>query len=259
MPSTVFIPKGQSLTVDGKTFKGRKYLIDGKPAQASVTTILEHKFGEGKFGAGAWWGMGVGAEGMLKLLDNPEVSPAFDKAKSKDDIVPLLTEYKLTTNHVRDQAGDRGTTIHKAAEVYAATGEAPRPKAFIKEQQGYVQALIKFLDEKQPVFIETEVVVGSAEHDYAGTFDARVVMDGRLGIIDYKTSRHIYLANFFQLAAYELASVECGYEPTDFQAVVRLGEDGEYEYEESKVTIQQWLDQLQAYRSEIAAKEARKA
>jgi len=44
-----------------------------------------------------------------------------------------------------------------------------------------------------------------------------------------------------QLAGYEESAVECGQEPTDFQAVLRLDKDGSYELEESCATTEDFL------------------
>lgn len=241
---------------------GRKkfrYRIDGEPGM-SVTEILDWVFGEGIFGRAAWWGQNIGIAGVQALLDRYPVTQL--READPKEVAKLLTAEKLTVNHVRDAAGDRGTAVHAAAEMYAETGEMPDPQAYPPEQRGYVRSLCHFLTEYQPEFIQTEVVVGSAVHHYAGTFDARVKIGKRTGLIDYKTSKGTYDKQFFQLAAYELASQECGYEPTDFQAIVLLSPDGEFtdkHFEESKVTTDQWLAVLAAFKAQQEAKAQRRA
>jgi len=94
--------------------------------------------------------------------------------------------------------------------------------------------------------IDAEVMVGSLQHLYAGRYDMRCRWTGGPMVtrtypkrankveelpagrymLDLKTSSGVYQSHALQLAAYEGASVECGYEPTDYQAVIQRHEDG---------------------------------
>ena len=49
-------------------------------------------------------------------------------------------------------------------------------------------------------------------------------------LLDLKTSKRVYETHFLQLEAYEQASVECGYGPTDHRGVIHVTEDGRYEF-----------------------------
>lgn len=242
--------------VQGGFKVGRKtyrYRINGKPAN-SVTEILDCVFGDGKFGAGAWWGQQVGISGIAYLADQGFVLPYNDPQA----LLELLKKHRKTTNDVRDYAADRGTAIHDAAEQWARQKIVPNPAAFPDDQQGYVRALARFMIEQDPEFLATEVVVGSSEWDYAGTYDARVVIDGRVGIIDWKTSKRVYLSHLFQVRAYDEAAIECGADPADFRAVVHLGAEGAYQIEESQVTPDQWYNQVSAFQTQIEAKNERR-
>lgn len=232
--------------------KKYRYRIDGKPA-VSVTEILDVVFGDGKFGAGAWWGQQSALNGAAWLAGEGFVVPWSDPQA----VLDLLKKHRKTTNHARDDAADRGSAVHEAAERWAREQIVPNPVDYPPEQRGYLRALARFMIEQQPEFLATEVVVGSGEWLYAGTYDARVQMDGRVGIIDWKTSKRVYLSHLFQVRAYDEAAQECGADPADFRAVVHLGAEGAYEIEESNVTPDQWFCQVSAYEQQLAAKRER--
>jgi len=225
------------LTKDGKPRQHptRWYTVNGEVVP-SVTQILDvlHK------SALVWWGMQIGVRGCMTLMALG-YNGVFDE--TDEDVVKLLTAEKLTVNHVRDVAATRGQSVHSALEAFARERTIPSLIAFPEEDRGYVRALAQWLLDAKPEFLATEVMVGSEQHGYAGRYDLRVRMDGLGdGIVDLKTSKKVWhQSQMPQLAAYEEAAVECGGEPTDFQAVLRLDKDGSYELEESCATIEDFI------------------
>jgi hypothetical protein len=99
----------------------------------------------------------------------------------------------------RNDAGIRGTAVHKLAEPAARGEEVEVPP----ELEGYVESYIRFLDDVDPKPIHEELVVASREHLVAGTLDS--IMDipdlGRC-LVDYKTGTGIYGETALQVAAY---------------------------------------------------------
>lgn len=230
-------------------FPKRRYLLDGEVVP-SVTQIL----GVLAKPALTWWGMQVGVRGLCHLQRQGVEIPWDDD----EGACKLLTEHKLTTNHVRDQAATRGKSIHDALEAYATSGRVPRLSEYPIEDRGFVQALAKALVALQPECLATEVMVGSSEHRYAGRYDLRCVIGGRTLIVDAKTSKHIYPDQHFpQVEAYRHADFECGSEITDAAAILRLGVDGEYEFVESYATFEDFLGIKRAYDALQAIKSRR--
>lgn len=224
----------------------------------SVTTVLGVL---DKSGALTWWGQGIGGIGALKLqrlgVDLTAVNALIavgDDDAARKALCDQLTAQKISTNHVKDDAGDRGTSVHTAFEQWAADQRiTPQPEVFPPAEQQYAAALAEFLRELSlggPTDIEAEVMVGSFEHGFAGRYDLRLTLQrdvemttrifpkkppkrevipaGRY-LLDLKTSKGIYDTHFLQLEAYEAASIECGYEPTDMRAVIHVTKDGRYE------------------------------
>jgi hypothetical protein len=253
----------------------RLYTVNGKKVP-SVTTIL----GVLSKDALPWWGMKVGVNGVLGLIERGVIPPDLSdltpedfyrsRQDAEDQDLPrgLLTEHKLTTNDVLDEAGDRGTSVHSALEDWTLMGEIPDPEMFPEEERGYVAGLVTFLKDVKLTPIASEIMVGSVEHEYAGRFDLiaelpeqeaivraspkrsrRAIIPGGRYMLDLKTSKGIYDTHHLQLSGYEGALRECGYEGTEHRAVVRPSPDGRYEIHLSPACYPEWLAVVRCHRA----------
>lgn len=247
----------------------RTYWVDGVEVP-SVTTVLSVLSKE----ALAWWGQGRGVQGVLELVERGVINSSFDWDKdcerlcvnddfaTEETIVEVLKEHKLTVNHRLEQASERGVSVHDALEVWASTGLAPNPNDFEENEKPYVEGLVKFIEDVRPEVVGYEVMVGSAQHRYAGRFDLsfnvntaceytarcypkrkdlREVFPAGSVLGDLKTSKGVYDSHKLQLAAYELAAQECGYPATDRQAIIHVTAQGKYEVVFSDATPAQFL------------------
>lgn len=241
----------------------RQYWVDSQPVP-SVTTINDVL----KKDALTWWGMKVGVEGLQELARRQLIS--VPSTWDTDALVGLLTKEKLTVNHVRDKAGDRGTNVHSALEDWCRTGIKPDPRNFPPQEEGWVRAIAKFTEEVVLEPIHTELMVGSARYQYAGRFDLmartpeqeiktgprtkRKVPAG-IGVIDLKTRtlnakgerKPAYKENYLQLAAYAEACIECGYGRSEYEMVLLAYNDGTYDLSLSPARFSQFLDVKRCY------------
>lgn len=189
----------------------------------SVTTILG-QIGKGE--ALKWWAAGEVARYAVEHLDtwtNLDQQAAIDLLKRE----PLRS---------LNRAADRGTDVHAIADRYAKTGEIGE----ITQHNGYVEALVRFFQDHQPLPILAEYTVFG--DGYAGSFDmvCRLpALDNRLVVLDYKTSKAIYNDTAAQLAAYANAAEYIDENDrlhpmpkVDTGVVVRFAADGEYEVRE---------------------------
>lgn len=170
------------------------------------------------------------------------------------DVLNLIKQSEVSINARMKQAAERGTAVHAALEAYSKDGAIPNPANYPEEWRGYIKGLCSFLAEHRPTFHGSEVVVGSREHRYGGRLDEFMTLkdETRRGLVDLKTNvrgRVYAVEHFLQVAAYEHAAVECGHEPTDFQAVLAIGPDGSWNLRESFATAQHFLSLLPAYHS----------
>jgi len=106
---------------------------------------------------------------------------------------------------VKQQSAVEGTQIHSAIEKII-TGTMPEIPSSIEPS---IKAFLEFLKQKNiqvdPDLVEKRII-NYAER-YAGTLDAVAFIDGKLGILDIKTSQAIYRDYNLQTAAY-LAAVK---------------------------------------------------
>lgn len=107
---------------------------------------------------------------------------------------------------VKKQSATEGTLIHETVEKIMI-GEKPTVEPLIEPS---IKAFLEFLLTNHinvdPTFVEHRMV--NYEHRYAGTLDAIAMIDGRLGILDIKTSQEIYRDYDLQTSAYLAAMRE---------------------------------------------------
>lgn len=156
------------------------------------------------------------------------------------------------------RSGERGTRIHGYCESYLR-GESI---ACADEDAGYVDAVEKFLVEKDPITIELERVVLS-EDGYGGRFDMVVALDGSPTLLDLKSGRPYPAEHTLQLSAYrfamgmavyndagELAKLD-GMPPIERAGCLYVHEDGTYDlryYPADQEAFEIFLGLLDAYR-----------
>jgi hypothetical protein len=135
--------------------------------------------------------------------------------------------------------GDRGTAIHDFLEQYIG-GFDPKIAELDEKHQPYAVQLLKFMQDYEPVFEASEILIVHHELGYAGTMDgiARITrqpkgrnkpwdLTGKRVLFDLKTSRdgRVYApAHHLQVAGYALAWESMGGEQPDEQVIVAVGE-----------------------------------
>jgi hypothetical protein len=116
---------------------------------------------------------------------------------------------------IKQEAGQRGSRVHHMCELLVLGNEIKMNDTFIDGEGEYKEptadewwAAMSFSDwwkQNKPVLRATEQVVESEEHNYSGTLDLEVEMDGQIWIVDIKTSKSIYPSHRIQLASYKEA------------------------------------------------------
>lgn len=99
-------------------------------------------------------------------------------------------------------AGDFGTNIHNHLETISK-GEILDITLFKPKQKRCVEAFQEWVDSNVKSFLYTEQSVYNIKEEYAGTEDSIVeLLDGRIALLDYKTSSYIYDTHELQVCAY---------------------------------------------------------
>ena len=108
---------------------------------------------------------------------------------------------------MKEKSAEEGTLIHELAEGILA-GHSPT----IPDQWSpLIDAFKNFLQQHEIIPRSIEQKIVSKKHGYAGTIDVLADVDGKIGVLDIKTSQAIYRDYGIQTAAYVEALHE---EPT---------------------------------------------
>lgn len=160
------------------------------------------------------------------------------------NVIAHLERAKNVSADILKDAGDVGTMIHDCRERFfeewAKSGQRPPDvKAFIPEgctDQRVVsgmRALARFCDETgyQPVI--SELYLYDEQFKLGGALDDIGVMDGKLVLLDVKTSNQFKGHYFFQVALYYMMfSRLTGLRPKTIFILKLSKEDGTYKIEE---------------------------
>lgn len=265
------------------------YSIGGERV-AGVSSVAKIGGAEDSFSIGAAWGFRIGYEGAFDVFAEDLLPPESRcwLPGSKDELRAHLKRRDLTPWAKRDQAAERGSSVHDALEELAQNDVVPVPEKYPEAERGHVRSILRWFLAFRPRFVATEVQVASRTHLFAGRYDLRVLIDARkliplvvghetpqadrirelaaekapaLCLVDLKTSKGIYPTTHFpQLAGYELAGVEMGFPPTDCQLVLNTNEDGSFDVAKdvavSWAQPEDFLDLLGAYRAIKRLKDA---
>jgi len=245
------LPSG--LTVEFYKNPRHEYYFPPDPVKVdSISTIVDAVNDGSLFGVASWYGQKVGARGVKQLArlerDTPEDFFMWLIKADDDKLQKALTASKLTVNHNRESAANRGTAIHDIAERYAKEGKFPEVTV-PAEHMGYVRALKKWVKFAKPKFTHSEIVVASKEHRFAGTFDGLCTIDGKRCLVDYKTSKKgvVYTKAHLQAAGYELALYESYGIEIDEKWIIGLDMKGEPHPVQGSATPGDFLATLDLY------------
>lgn len=189
------------------------------------------------------WAERQGIEGALRLERAGEL-----EGVPVEEAINLVRLHRVGADAKRDAGADRGTAVHQALRTYCEIGTPPKITDFEPQVRGYVQALCRWLLLMEPTPILVERIVGSPTHGFAGRFDLLAEIDGRLILVDLKTSNRVYAEHHLQMAGYELALRECGYE-TDGSVVVCVGENGGFVADRGLATADDYLAVLACHQA----------
>jgi hypothetical protein len=128
-----------------------------------------------------------------------------------------LKENGKDSDEIRDEAGRRGSVVHKLTEDYD-TGEEVQlvnPNGSIDyklNEWAMFERYVEFRKRFQFVTDCIELNIISKDLGYAGTIDRVINMNGERILLDIKTSNAIYPSYWLQLAAYRALLYSAGIE-----------------------------------------------
>lgn len=174
-----------------------KFIID---IQAKQLTMLDARFyyAEGNF--------------------YPSVTTILEAYPKDAAYFKWIKEVGTDADAIRDEAGRRGSVVHELTELYDKGAEVSLLNMdgnlqFKMSEWAMFERYVDFTTRFKPEYIMNEQNFVSARLGFAGTIDRLAMLDGKLTLIDIKTSNNIHDSYWLQLAAYAALV----HDMTDFQ------------------------------------------
>lgn len=170
------------------------------PGCTTVTGILPKQ----------WLAAWAAKECVTYILENGDFT---------SDQKKIIMDGKGAWRRKSKKAADSGTAAHAHIESYIKTGT--EPLLFENEDvKNSFNLFLLWLNMNKVEWIESEVVVGSKNHMYAGKFDATAKINGKVTLVDFKTSSGIYAEQYYQTGGYQIAYEEMGKTPKIEQRMI---------------------------------------
>lgn len=243
--------------MDQVRLRGEKY--------PSVTTVLGMLDKPGLI----WWSERLGVEGCIEL------ARAGGLPLDPDAALGQLTRHGLRHFQVSEQKAQRGHLSHGDLVKFFRGEPLADMDRVPEDQRGFLRGMAAFLADARPKVHRSEFMVASVEHGFAGRpdsqaeFGAHTLPSGQrlprgLGQVDVKTHDRLprtkpskthplgqlktpYPEHLLQVALYEVGTRECGFDATDWQGILRIDAEGNYDFTCSWLAPERALALLPAY------------
>lgn len=189
----------------------------------------------------------TGVTTYLGIIDKSRALVIWATELYRDFLLDTLATGPITEQDIQDgcglhevrkqQAADLGTKIHDWCEHYIKhklkvrgyenAPEMPDEKAV----QIGVTAFLEWAGEHEVEFVSSERVVYSKKHDFIGKMDIEARIDGKLCLVDLKSSNGLYNTVRLQTAAYVMADEEESGRKYKGRWAIRLAKETEAEYD----------------------------
>lgn len=187
------------------------YTLNGK-LLTGVTTILDIR-------AKDFLKFWTTKENYNYMMENWDLAKTYTQ-KEKE---ALLLEAKNAHARKSKKALDKGHQVHEWLEQYVS-GQKPLLPADL-EVKNACEAFLAWEKEHKVEWLASELIIVSPTHSFAGTLDALANVDGKLTIIDFKTSSQISEDYYLQTAGYAIALAEMGCDVQE-RLIIRVPKDG---------------------------------
>lgn len=104
---------------------------------------------------------------------------------------------------VKQKSASEGTLIHETVEKILMNQQPEVPESIEPSIRTFLDFMLKNRIQVDPDYVEKRVI--NYEDRYAGTIDAVALINGKIGILDIKTSQEIYRDYDLQTSAYMAA------------------------------------------------------
>lgn len=178
----------------------QKHFID----MPGVTTILKPvSFGPD---AAAGWATKCMSQKLEEYILDFDGVPTFDEIKD------MIKTARFNYKEVSKEARDIGSDVHAIIEKYINSKRKPNLKSLSKEIKNAFDAFLLWEKYNSVEWLESEQTIFLNDPEdsliYAGTLDAIAIINGRIDIIDFKSSKAFYPDSMIpQLSAYKYSRI----------------------------------------------------
>lgn len=174
----------------------------------------------------------------------PSITSILQMMPKGEHFETWLKKVGFSADFLLKRAGDDGNLVHGLAEKYLAGDEIHflYPDGNMRYSHNVWQMFLNFVEfweTYNPTLIETEVHLFSDELQVAGTCDLIVEIDGKLWVLDLKTSNHMHLIYEIQTAIYGFCYEECFGKKIDNYGVLWL-KSSKRKFSKEKMTGKGW-------------------
>lgn len=145
---------------------------------------------------------------------------------------------------IKNEAGARGTRVHDAIE-HLIGGDQLWKHSFSLLEWQKICSWVDWYNEVKPQILAAEVALYSPKYKYAGRVDCICVIDGKVVVVDWKTSASLYPHFPLQFASYAQALEEISNLKIDSTAGLQLGTSSKqgWKYDEHP----EWKDNFKMF------------
>ena len=188
--------------------RGARYTVNGLKKKG-VTTIIGERFGKGAL---MWWAENCVFEALQQLMKHEK--------KPVDEIQKIVDALRYRVKTIKEEAMHIGTNMHTLAEDYITGKEVIAPNS--EPLKTMFAKFKKFWDSKKMKVIAPEPTYYSKELDVCGTLDCLVKYKGKVGILDFKTSKDFYPDMPIQIHTYKKLVEDSSNLKVEFLAVINI-------------------------------------
>ena len=172
-------------------------------------------------------------QALLKVADH--LRPLIGKQATIDEafIEAVRKSAWKRDKELLKEAGDIGTRVHAAIDAFIMGQE---PILDDDTRQGYYNFQHWLLESKIKL-IKGDTFVASIKMGYGGALDAIGEKNGRLTLLDFKTSNYIQDAYSLQTGGYVMAFEETYSQDIDKAIVIRFGKEKAGDFEHREVNL----------------------
>lgn len=170
------------------------------------------------------WALGLTRNKLMEKFMESDNTAMF----SRIEIEEAIAQKDIKS----EEAMSIGTMVHEFAEAFTKyklkqiTEEEMKAKIPTNENaRNGVKAFVSWVKEHNVEFTDCEKLVYSVKNDYVGICDSIAYVDGKIHVIDYKTSKGIYSDHLMQVSAYKMALEEEFKEDFGLPIIVKFGKD----------------------------------